>query len=265
MGAGRIRDLTGQRFGRLVASCDTGERKRGRVIWLCRCDCGREVSVRADNLRSGSARSCGCLQRARLSESSVRDLTGGRFGRLTALHATGERRRGCVVWHCRCDCGREVDVVTNHLMSGNTRSCGCLGRERSSERERKDLTGQRFGRLVALHATDKRVARSVVWHCRCDCGREVDIATTNLTSGHTRSCGCLGRERSSQRGKELAGQRFGRLLVLHDTGERGSGSLIWRCRCDCGAEVSVRSDNLRSGNSQSCGCLRRGTGGVRHD
>lgn len=32
-------------------------------------------------------------------------------------------------WHCRCDCGNEIDVPTRYLKSGNTRSCGCLNRE----------------------------------------------------------------------------------------------------------------------------------------
>lgn len=63
-----------------------------------------------------------------------RDLTGQKFGRLLVLHDTGERKRGYVVWHCRCDCGNEVDVRGSHLTSGNTTSCGCYGRECVAER-----------------------------------------------------------------------------------------------------------------------------------
>lgn len=55
----------------------------------------------------------------------------------------------------------------------------------------KDLTGQRFGRLVALNATDKRVNRAVVWECQCDCGNKHFVQSGSLLSGKTRSCGCL--------------------------------------------------------------------------
>lgn len=57
--------------------------------------------------------------------------------------------------------------------------------------------------------------------------------------------------------RDLAGQRFGRLLVLYDTGERKNGKVIWHCRCDCGNEVNIRSGNLISGNTTSCGCYNR--------
>ena len=60
----------------------------------------------------------------------------------------------------------------------------------------KNLTGQRFGRLVVLEETDISDNRTTVWKCKCDCGTECDILATNLTRGVTRSCGCLRRERT---------------------------------------------------------------------
>jgi len=66
--------------------------------------------------------------------SSVRDLKGQRFGRLVALYDIRRRdSSGGVVWHCRCDCGNEVNVVRHHLISGNTTSCGCYRREYVAE------------------------------------------------------------------------------------------------------------------------------------
>lgn len=58
---------------------------------------------------------------------------------------------------------------------------------------------------------------------------------------------------------DLAGQRFGMLLVLHTVGKNRFGNTIWQCRCDCGTEVAVLAGNLRKGNSTSCGCARRVT------
>ena len=53
------------------------------------------------------------------------------------------------------------------------------------------------------------------------------------------------------------GRRFGRLLVVGSAAPDNSGQVRWRCRCDCGNETTVRWNNLRSGNTKSCGCLRK--------
>ena len=56
---------------------------------------------------------------------------------------------------------------------------------------------------------------------------------------------------------DLTGQRFGKLVVLGDSGERGSGgSVMWDCICDCGERSKVRGDGLKSGRSTSCGCKK---------
>ncbi len=66
-------------------------------------------------------------------------------------------------------------------------------------RRRIDLAGQRFGRLVALEPTEKRSAGgSVVWRCRCDCGKVAEVDTHHLRSGNTKSCGCLKKDRFKQ-------------------------------------------------------------------
>lgn len=57
------RDLTGQRFGRLIAVCSTNKRARRHVVWLCRCDCGNLKEIESNSLCSGKTKSCGCLQK----------------------------------------------------------------------------------------------------------------------------------------------------------------------------------------------------------
>ncbi len=58
----------------------------------------------------------------------------------------------------------------------------------------KDLTGQRFGRLLVTEKTDKRIHRHVVWECVCDCGTKCFVKSSALTLGQTQSCGCFMRE-----------------------------------------------------------------------
>lgn len=65
------------------------------------------------------------------------DLTGRKFGRLTALYHSGFSKCWVETWRCRCDCGREVDVYKCHLLSGHTKSCGCLRSDNARELNRK--------------------------------------------------------------------------------------------------------------------------------
>lgn len=60
-----------------------------------------------------------------------------------------------------------------------------------------DLSGQRYVRLVALHPVEIRPNRHVVYACTCDCGSLIEASSSNLRSGHTRSCGCYNRDATS--------------------------------------------------------------------
>jgi hypothetical protein len=65
--------------------------------------------------------------------------------------------------------------------------------ETGLNRSRKDLSGRRFGRLVAIRGT-RTHRRNRLWLCDCDCGAQVEVQTTSLTSGRTQSCGCRMRD-----------------------------------------------------------------------
>lgn len=54
-----------------------------------------------------------------------------------------------------------------------------------------DRTGQRFGKLVAIKRTGTNSLKKVLWLCRCDCGKEVNVTSGALVTGNTRSCGCI--------------------------------------------------------------------------
>ncbi len=73
------------------------------------------------------------------------DITGKRFGRLTAIASAGKSACWVEVWKCRCDCGREVFVYKTHLMSGHTKSCGCLRAEKVGQANRR-----RYGKKVTM-------------------------------------------------------------------------------------------------------------------
>ena len=58
---------------------------------------------------------------------------------------------------------------------------------------KKDLTGQRFGMLVAVRDVGKK-NRAYIWECVCDCGNTLHVRGAVLSNGHTKSCGCLRKE-----------------------------------------------------------------------
>ena len=130
-------DLIGQKFGRLTVIKEAEERaSNGQMMWVCKCECGKEVTVKSQSLREGKTKSCGCLQKeiaSKLGSSTMIDLTNKRFGKLTALYPTEKREHQCVVWHCQCDCGEFKDVSSDHLQRGLVSSCGCLGRSLGEE------------------------------------------------------------------------------------------------------------------------------------
>lgn len=180
-------------------------------------------------------------------------MPGYRFGHFTVVEATDERKGTSIVWRCRCDCGNEVLLKTTNIRLQTNTDCGC--RTKFTGRA-KDLTGQRFGKLVVLSATDRQMdSGSIVWHCKCDCGNEADISARRLTRGKVRSCGCL----SNPPVKDYIGKRFGRLTVIEYMGKMNKNSSLkyWKCRCDCGNEVIVGQTELQSGESQSCGCYQK--------
>ncbi len=173
---------------------------------------------------------------------------GFRVGKLTVEEPTEQRKNGYMVWKCRCDCGGEILLDTRALQRGTIRDCGSASAVRPGQ---LDIAGMRFGKLVAIAPVDPSQKGDVIWHCRCDCGGEIDAPLPQLRSGYRKSCGCL----SHPPLKDFVGKRFGMLTVLAYVGKR-AGMHRWKCRCDCGKVTVVGQTLLQSGKTKSCGCLQ---------
>ena len=143
----------------------------------------------------------------------------------------------------------------------------------------KDKRGLCFGKLLVVslaglcHTAKDRHHRTL-WRCKCDCGNEVLLPNNYLSNKFEMSCGCLpGHSKKKvftlipvdmsqvifDRGKDLVGERFGKLLVT------GIGSTVTRsgrrypcfvCKCDCDEICEVSRGNLVAGHTRSCGCLQ---------
>lgn len=192
----------------------------------------------------------------------IKDLTGQRFGWLVVV-SRSENKGNKPMWHCRCDCGNEKDISHYSLTRVLTKSCGCLAKETTSRIKYKDITGNRYGMFVVLERVDKpsHVKKNGVYYsCQCDCGNVFVTEKSRIVSGGVKSCGCYKSKSTHERFfKDISGEKFGRLFVLEYAGNSEKGIATWKCLCDCGNIVIVNGDNLRSGNTKSCGCLRDDT------
>lgn len=191
-------DLAGQQFGRWTVLNATMRAPSGEIKWLCRCACGTERYVLARSLRNNASKSCGCLTRENAQKANAYDLLGKRFGDLTVIGRSKKRTaRGGRYWTCLCTCGYTCDASAGDLVSGRKTHCGC---KTVPNYAFKDITGQRFNRLTALSRAKSKSSRggSVVWHCRCDCGKELDVSYNDLVYSNLKSCGCLKKAHNAE-------------------------------------------------------------------
>lgn len=94
-----------------------------------------------------------------------------------------------------------------------------------------------------------------IWKAECPyCGKIFSARKSDLTSGHTKSCGCISRHRKQ---KVEIGDKFGLLTILgSQKREYTQKREYFICQCQCGNITAVRRDLLLSGNTISCGCQR---------
>lgn len=182
----KIRDLTGQVFGKLTVVSFAGSNGR-KAMWSCKCECGNEKTVTGNNLTSGNTKSCGCYE-----GKPIKDLSGKVFGKLTVVNFAGRDKWNIPKWLCKGECGNEKTVTGRSLTSGNTKSCGCIARTF------KDLSGQTFGKLTVVNFAGRDKCGNRTWLCKCECGTEKAVRGAHLTSGLTKSCGCLVRSENRQ-------------------------------------------------------------------
>lgn len=179
----------------------------------------------------------------------AKNLIGQKFGTLTVLYRTQNGSQRGVFWQCQCECGEKIIVRADRLKK--QKSCGKCG---AHPNKFIDISNQRFGKLVAKKPISKKGSGTVIWECKCDCGETVQVLGSSLRTGAVKSCGapmCAGRI------VDLTGQRFGKLTVISYSDYKNNSShfAYWNCKCDCGNEVVVMGNNLRTGHTTSCGCV----------
>ena len=230
-----FKDITGQRFGKLVAIEPRGQDKHKNTLWLFKCDCGGTIISTPNSVQHQKYPNCGCVN------TPLRvGYTGRRFGKLEVIEYIGNRK-----YLCKCDCGNTIEVLTDRLRRGHIHDCGC-------ENSHLDLIGTRIGKLEVIEYLGKNNSTYHQYLCKCDCGNTViryrEYILKAIKDNKECDCGCV-------RLNKLVGQRFGKLTVIKYASKDRHG-INWLCKCDCGNFKEIRESYLISGHTKSCGCTQ---------
>ena len=192
----------------------------------------------------------------------MKNEIGNKYGKLTILERAPkpEGRPKGAYWLCKCECGNQKVVRGADLRAGGVNSCGCLLGKHSIKNE----IGNKYGKLTVIAESSEREYGSVCWICICECGNETIVAGDSLRSGQTKSCGCLIAEKSREANYiDRTNQKYNKLTALYideeKTKQRKHG-LYWKCKCECGNEISVLGTALQKGLTKSCGCIKTSYG-----
>lgn len=133
-------------------------------------------------------------------------------------------------------------------------------------KELECLIGKKFNLLTAIENIEPFIYKtkegkthtSKRYLCLCECGNKKEVVASNLKRGVPKSCGCL-----PKKNEMLIGMEFGRLKISSDPvysqakcKDKYYTSKMCECTCECGKKTLVTLNNLKSGNTSSCGCLR---------
>lgn len=168
------------------------------------------------------------------------DETGNKYGRLTVLRQSENKAGRKIRWVCQCECGNITEVEGYHLRKGDTVSCGCYQKDKTTKNE----IGKRYGKLTVIGKAASRNHRAY-WVCQCDCGNIVEVSGTNLRQGQ-KACSV-----SCSMTQDKTGEVYGKLTVIQQLPNN-----MWKCKCECGNYVLVSGKSLLQGHRLSCGCLR---------
>ncbi len=197
----------------------------------------------------------GCKLMPRIAE----DLSGKVFGYLTAIKRVEDKEFNdgskSIQYLCQCECGNTIVIEARLLKNGkNKRSCGCK-KVTAIKKDVPDLTGLKFGHLYVESRYNEGL-NGDKWNCVCDCGKKLIKTGSDLTSGHSKSCGCM--RYPGEVKIDLSGQKFGRLTVVSRAPNDKTRHIRWFCDCDCGKKnIIVYKDALLQGRQKSCGCLHK--------
>lgn len=128
-----------------------------------------------------------------------------------------------------------------------------------------DLTGLKVGYLKVVSRAESDQSKNAQWHCVCDCGNKVTVRAMYLKDRKQQQKFCSKQcpLYTNPMRRDYVGQRFGRLTAIRYVRSSLGGEAIWQFKCDCGNFPEIKHYQVRTGHTQSCGCLAKERGCYR--
>ena len=121
----------GDKFGDWTVIANSNK----KYYYTCKCKCGKIQDVYKSSLVSGKSKGCMACAKDKIRKSKRdkfdKDVIGNKFGKLTPLKSLSDKGRAAYL--CKCDCGNFIEVKRSELLSGKTKSCGCIRTETSKK------------------------------------------------------------------------------------------------------------------------------------
>lgn len=276
---GKFLDIKGETFNEWTVIEYVGD-----GFWKCKCSCGNEKILEGRSVRKGRTKSCGH------GYNEFKDITGKISGDFEAIEYIGNK-----VWKCQCIVCKKEKKINRNIFTYEIQKCNHRnsdGTVRIYQNRHSDKIGKIFGDFEVLEYDGdgywnckctvcnktRRIQTYALSHsnnrcnhvnkgdsindwtiiklisnsralCKCICGVEREVAICDLLNNKSKSCG-----HDTSAFKDLKGQQFGNWKVLE---YEGNG--YWKCECQCEKKTisNIHSYSLRSGNSRSCGCIKR--------
>lgn len=278
----RADELCGKQFGRLTVLSFQGVNKNHHSVYLCRCSCGKTVSVVRNALTTGNTGSCGCLNAQKAHETSFKHGDASKNSPYVKLfyswllmidrcdnpnnasyHNYGGR--GIQVyakwkdWNVfkhwaidngwKANSGLSIDRVD---VDGDYEPDNCRWADAKTQSNNKRKS-------IRIVYGDKRI--SLYDWARLQ-GVSLDEAKKMFSPHVLENSSLPPKKKDEDMGKRRItkiseGMRIGYLTVLRPNGKDRSGHILYLCRCICGKEKNILASNLKSGGIKSCGCMKK--------
>lgn len=122
-----MKDITGEKFGKLTVVKPIGFYQNKSVKWECLCDCGGTYISNSYRLKNNTATHCGC------NSTKLKLQAGEKYEMLTVIRPLSlqeKKQKGYKntggFYLCKCDCGKDVIILASRLKNKRSKSCGCI-------------------------------------------------------------------------------------------------------------------------------------------
>jgi len=206
----RRKDLSGQIINNIKFNYRLEDyvTKKGvkRARYNCTCmNCGYVFDACAVDVQCHPTKICGKCQKKRNKAIELMK----KYGFITPIELIDNKKCKCI-----CDCGNEFITYKNNILTGKTKSCGCMRYKLKDHK--KDITGIKVHKLTAIKYLRSDIKGNAIWLLECECGNTIEDTVSHFLSGSRVSCGCSNCKISSGELKILKCLEKNNVKFIHE-------------------------------------------------